>query len=182
VEVVPLDSLPLTDGVVVVRPFAAADAPVVADATRDDEIVRWTLTDEAMPADRIDQWIADAVGDLRDGTTMRLAIVDAAADAPVGQIGIAPDWQHEIGEIFYWMTAAARGRGLTTRAVRLVTAWGLGPLALARVEISVDSRNAPSLAVARAAGFVEEGRLRSAHVFKGERIDTVLFSRLPTDT
>ena len=164
-----------------VRPFTASDAPLIAAATRDVDILRWTLTDDAMPAERIERWLADAASELRDGATLRFAIVDTDADTAVGQIGLAPDWQHRIGEIFYWMIAAGRGRGLTARAVRLVSEWALGSARLARVEISVDPRNAASLAVARAAGFVEEGRLRSAHVFKGERVDTVMFSRLPTD-
>ena len=42
-----------------VRPFTASDAPLIAAATRDVDILRWTLTDEAMPAERIERWLAD---------------------------------------------------------------------------------------------------------------------------
>jgi RimJ/RimL family protein N-acetyltransferase len=181
VETIPLDAFPLSDGVVLIRPFVAADAPAIAEAAGDAEILRWTVTEEGLTPERVEPWIADATRELEDASNVRLAIVDAATGVPVGQVGLAPDWHHSIGEIFYWLAAPVRGRGLTTRAVRLLTAWAFATLGLARVEINVDPRNTPSLAVARAAGFVEEGLLRSAHVFKGERIDTVIFSRLPHD-
>lgn len=178
---IPLDRLPLTDGVVIVRAFGPSDAQAFAEASQDPEILRWTLTEEGLTAGRVAAWIEEVARDMDRGGTARLAIVDAATDAVVGQVGLSPEWNESTGELFYWLAAPARGRGLTARAVRLVAAWALAELGLARVAICVDSRNRPSLGVARTAGFVEEGMLRSAQRFKGERIDTVVFSRLPDD-
>jgi [ribosomal protein S5]-alanine N-acetyltransferase len=180
-ETIPRAAFPLSDGVVLVRPFVATDAPAIAQASHDADVLRWTMTEEALTPDRVAGWIAEADAELRDAQNVRLAIVDAVTGAPVGQIGLAPDWDHATGELFYWIAAPVRGRGWTARAVRLVTAWAFASLGLARVEISVDPRNQPSRAVAIAAGFVEEGLLRSAHVFKGERLDTIVYSRLPSD-
>jgi len=178
---IPLDRLPLTDGVVIVRALGPRDAEAVATASQDLEILRWTLTEEGLTTSRVQAWIDEVARDMDGGGTARLAIVDAATDAVVGQVGLAPEWNESTGQLFYWLAAHARGRGLTARAVRLVAAWALSELGLARVEICVDARNGPSLGVARSAGFVEEGVLRSAQRFKGERIDTVVFSRLPHD-
>ena len=178
---IPLNRLPLTDGVVMVRALDARDAQALATASQDPEILRWTLIEEGLTASRVQAWIDEVTRDMESGGTVRLAIVDGATDAVVGQVGLAPEWNESTGELFYWLAAPARGRRLTARAVRLVAAWALSELGMARVEICVDARNGPSLGVARAAGFVEEGMLRSAQRFKGERIDTVVFSRLPHD-
>ena len=84
-------------------------------------------------------------------------------------------------EIFYWVTAPARGRGLATRAAKLLSGWAFDVLDLARIEITVDPRNDTSQRVALAAGFTREGILRSYQRFKDGRMDAVMFSRLPTD-
>ena len=178
---IPLGRLPLSDGVVAVRPFTADDAEAIARASQDAEILRWTLTEEGLTAALVKAWIDDVAHEMSEGGNVRLAIAYAVSNAAVGQVGVAPDWSASTAELFYWLAAPARGRGLTARAVRLVTAWAFRELGLARVEIRVDVRNARSLRVARAAGFVEEGVSRSAQRFKGERIDTVVFSRLPND-
>jgi RimJ/RimL family protein N-acetyltransferase len=81
----------------------------------------------------------------------------------------------------YWTFAAFRGRGLATRAVRLVAAWAFAELGVARIELHIEPDNHASLAVARLAGFTREGVLRS-HASLGERrSDMVSWSRLPSD-
>ena len=47
----------------------------------------------------------------------------------------------------------ARGRGVATRAVRLVRDWAASELGLTTIELVIHEDNAPSHAVARAAGF-----------------------------
>ena len=61
------------------------------------------------------------------------------------------------GEIGYWVAREARGRGVATRAVRLACAWAASELGLTTLEIVVHEDNAPSLRVARAAGFTQAG-------------------------
>jgi RimJ/RimL family protein N-acetyltransferase len=39
----------------------------------------------------------------------------------------------------------------------------------------------PSQRVAERAGYVREGLLRSRHLLKGRRMDSVVYARLPTD-
>jgi RimJ/RimL family protein N-acetyltransferase len=57
------------------------------------------------------------------------------------------------------MVAEARGRGVATRAVRLLSDWAVRELGLTRVEILVHEDNAPSLRVAEKAGFRDTGEL-----------------------
>jgi RimJ/RimL family protein N-acetyltransferase len=62
-----------------------------------------------------------------------------------------------------------------------VSEWSFEQVGLARLEIYTDPANERSQRVALAAGFTREGLLRSRHVFKDGRMDSVLFARLPTD-
>jgi len=79
----------------------------------------------------------------------------------------------------YWLAPEARGRGVATRAVRLVAGWTFAELGLARLELTCGPENVASQRVAERCGFVREGVLRSHIRFKGGRRDTVVFSLLP---
>jgi len=71
-----------------------------------------------------------------------------------------------------------RRRGYAARALRLAAAWAFDELAIARLELYVDPDNIGSRAVARAAGFVEEGVLRSRLKISDVRRDAVLYAKL----
>lgn len=80
------------------------------------------------------------------------------------------------GEVGYWCHPDARGRGVTTAAVRLVVAHALAPaerggLGLERVVVRVASRNAASRAVAVRAGFREVGVDRGAERLRDGTVD-----------
>jgi RimJ/RimL family protein N-acetyltransferase len=88
-----------------------------------------------------------------------------------------------VGEIGYWARADARARGVTTRALVLLSRRALQRDGLARVQIRADIENHASCRVAEKAGFTREGVLRSAHwnARLGRRQDWALYSLLPTD-
>jgi RimJ/RimL family protein N-acetyltransferase len=79
----------------------------------------------------------------------------------------------------YWLAPAARGRGVASRAVRLLTGWAFDVLQLQRLELTCGPDNIGSQRVAERTGFTREGLLRSHMAFKGRRRDTLLFSLLP---
>ena len=74
---------------------------------------------------------------------------------------------------------AARGRGVATRAVRLIARWAFAELRLARLELTCAPDNDAAQRVAERCGFTREGVLRSHMPFKGGRRDTVVFGLLP---
>ena len=81
-------------------------------------------------------------------------------------------------EIGYSIAPWARGRGYATEAARALADWGLGHGA-PRVHLFADLRNAASLAVARRAGFTQEGTVRSCLEYRdGTRGDAALFGLL----
>ncbi len=182
-ERIPLDRLPLTDGVVSLRTFEISDAAAVAEACRDPEIPRWTFMTEGLTELQARDWIERAHDMWLRARAVRFAIVDSKSGELLGQVGIGHlNWEQQVGEVFYWIAAPARRRGVATRAVKVVTAWAFETLELARVELVVDPANEPSQRVAAAAGFTREGLLRSYQRFKDRRMDAVIFARLPGDT
>ena len=108
-------------------------------------------------------------------------VVEGPEGTGIGAAALMLRPQPGVGGIGYWLLAPARGRGLATRAVRLLSDWALGPCGLDRVEAWVEPDNATSVAVLTRVGFLREGRLRSFLVLGGERTDVEVFSRLRSD-
>ena len=97
----------------------------------------------------------------------------------VGSIGMGVN-ERNTGHIGYWCAPEARGRGVTTRALRLLCGHALEELRLERLELITDPENAASQRVAEKVGFRREGVLRSHLVHPdGRRRDSVMFSLLP---
>jgi RimJ/RimL family protein N-acetyltransferase len=85
------------------------------------------------------------------------------------------------GELGYVLAPDGRGRGLASRAVALLTAWGFDELALERIELRIDPRNVASERVAERAGYTQEGILRSVAFKEGRRTNVGIWSRLRAD-
>lgn len=81
------------------------------------------------------------------------------------------------GEIGYWLSRDAMGRGIMTRAVGVLELYGFDVLGLNRIEIHVDTENLPSQAVARRAGYAREGVLRKFMMLHGVPRDIVVFAK-----
>jgi RimJ/RimL family protein N-acetyltransferase len=106
-------------------------------------------------------------------------IADAQTDEFLGSIGTReisrPDGRWDIG---YFLAPEARGRGVMTRAVRMLTEWAFDNLPVDRLEITTEPANAASRAVAERAGYTFEGVLRSHTMIKGTRRDMAMYSLL----
>jgi RimJ/RimL family protein N-acetyltransferase len=165
--------------VVTLRPPREDDAPAVVAACQDPEIPRWTSVPSPYGEEEARQFVSQVVHG--DRMEMSLAVVDASDDAALlGMIGLrlpAP----EVGELGYWLAAEARGRGVATRAVRLLCTWAFGELPLARMQLHTLPGNRASERVAERAGFTREGLLRSFAEIKGRRVDITMFSLLPSE-
>lgn len=77
-----------------------------------------------------------------------------------------------------WLEPAAAGRGLATRAARVIIDWAVRERGMHRVEWLVSSANTPSINVARRLGMRRDGVLRESHLYRGERQDTEVWSVL----
>ena len=151
---------PLTDGVVTLRAKTGADADALTAACQDPEIPRWTRV--PVPYRRADAlaWIAGSELVLDAGVSIDWLAVDGE-DRLLASVAVMEiDRERGTGEIGYWVAREARGRGVATRAVRLVREWAASELGLTTLELVIHEDNAPSHAVARAAGFTETGERR----------------------
>ncbi len=94
---------------------------------------------------------------------------------------VSVDAQNLSGWFWYWMTADARGQGWMKRAAATVADWALSLRGLQRLELGHRVNNPASGAIARAAGFVQEGTERGKFLIDGARIDVDTYGRLRTD-
>jgi RimJ/RimL family protein N-acetyltransferase len=98
----------------------------------------------------------------------------------VGGIGLGVNAHGYRGSIGYWMAERARGQGICTRALRLLTRHALEDLRLQSVQLATDPDNVASQRVAEKVGFQREGVLRAHLRHPDGRIrDSVMFSLLP---
>jgi [ribosomal protein S5]-alanine N-acetyltransferase len=79
----------------------------------------------------------------------------------------------------YWLGQTHWGRGITSEALTLVTAWAWGALpGITRLWMPIYARNTASQAVARRAGYTLEGRQPLAILKAGHAIDGVTYGCL----
>ena len=118
-----------------------------------------------------------------DGTRDGYAIVDAETGDFLGIAGlVAVERDANQAEIGYVVAREARGRGIATRALRLVTDYALGDVGLERVQLLINADNEASIAVAGRCGYHREGVFRSLYMKPGRRADMVVYARLPGDS
>ena len=158
----------LEDDVVRLRRFEKSDVPAIVAACQDPEIPRWT----AVPSPYTD---ADALEWLESDEEETFAILDSVSDDLLGSIGVRSLDGGE-AEVGYWVKREARGRGVATRALALVSRWVLVERGIGRLRLRAEPGNVASQRVAEKAGFVKEGVQRSALEMKGERRDVVVYS------
>jgi RimJ/RimL family protein N-acetyltransferase len=117
----------------------------------------------------------------QQGHEIDLAVTEAdASEVMLGGVSLnGVDLARGSAAIGCWLSPEARGRGMASRAVRLLSGWAFADLQLARIELTCGSDNEASQRVAERCGFTREGLLRSHIAFKGGRRDTVVFGLLP---
>jgi RimJ/RimL family protein N-acetyltransferase len=171
---------PLTGATVMLRPVSADDHAAVYSACQNAEIQRWTSVPSPYSADAARSYIESSKQAWREGSTATFSILDDGSSEFLGLIDLRL-FDDAVAEVGYWVKAEARGRGVATEAVRLISRWALDQLGMARVQLGTHPENPASARVATKAGFQREGVLRSLREIKGERVDQVFFSLLPKD-
>lgn len=173
------ETLTLRDGTLTLRRLVRDDREAVHDACQDPEILRWTAFPDPFTRATAERLLEDADARWRDGTVLELAIVEGDRVIGATHLAFHDDWRASVA---YWVAAEARGRGVATRAARLLLAWAFDAFHdLVRVELWSIVGNEASDAVARRLGFAEEGILRSRLPVRGSLRDVRCFSLLRSD-
>jgi len=173
---------PLTDGVVLLRPWTEDDIGPATAAVQDPEIPRHTRVPENQTEAMTREFFEAQTPARKSGEAITFAITDAETGAYCGACSLLRlHWEEDRGEVGYYLAREARGRGFATRAVKLLAPWGIRTLGLGRIGLHADVDNPASQAVAERAGFTREGVARAFEERKGVRYDLVIFSLIASD-
>lgn len=177
----PLDLPVLTDGVVLLRPFADADAGALAEIWRDPVIrSRNTLpepTDEAAL-----KWIALSAARAAAGKAWEWAIVDLATDRVAGRRALKHiDWTDRRASAAAWVGPRFRGDHFAARSLRLAAGHAFAQ-GLVRIQGDCEVDNEAGFRSMVSAGMRHEGTLRAYFVTdSGEAVDEHVLGMLPAD-
>jgi RimJ/RimL family protein N-acetyltransferase len=171
---------PLSDGVVVLRPWRRADIDAIVELCSEELAARYTTVPSPYHRSDAEDWLAAQPARMRAGESAFFAITTADDDTAVGSIGVhvhAPG----LGEAGYILGAAHRGRGLMPRSVDLLAEWSFAELGIERLQLTTHLDNTSSQRVAEKCGFRREGVLRRYGLQRGQRVDLVMFAKLNSD-
>jgi RimJ/RimL family protein N-acetyltransferase len=166
---VPYDAaMEIRDDELVLRPIESRDAGAIAAGLNDADAVRF-LPSIPSPYTRADAeaWVQRCAEAWREAESYPFAIVDGASGELLGSIEL-----HRVpATVGYWVAAAARRRGIATRALRLVCEWWSDrPLRL-----TTHPENLASQRVAEKAGFRRIGTTTDHPVFRDGTSEAILF-------
>jgi RimJ/RimL family protein N-acetyltransferase len=169
----------LTDGTIVLRELREGDRADVLATMRDPLVVRW-LNMPTLPTDRDFDSLLRLVAEGRvSGERIDYTVTEDGEDRALGAV-IASRRHRDNYELAYLAGPGGRGRGVMTRAVRILCDW-LFAEGVGRIELRTHPSNEDSQRLAERCGFRPEGRERKSIWLHGRREDALLFSLLPED-
>lgn len=160
------------------REIVASDAPSLLAIHGDREAMKWFGTDPLADLGAAEKVIA-GFANMRTlpSPGVRWGLVHASpsrGSALLGTCGVFR-WNRGWRSCLtgYELARHAQGHGYMTEALRAVYAWAFDTMGVDRIEAQVHPLNTPSLVLLKKLGFVEEGLLREAGYWMGERRDLV---------
>jgi RimJ/RimL family protein N-acetyltransferase len=164
----------LSDGRVTLRAPVAADVDDYARSATDPDIIDFTHVPLDFGREGAMRFVDDAAAEWASGEKARFAI--SLTDVPsqlVGSISLVHlNWDTCTAEIGYWLLPEARGCGVATRSVRLVTAWAFDVVGLVELRAEVFDGNDASWQALMANGFRQVGHevIRHRGSQRGQRL------------
>ncbi|MFC4854780.1 GNAT family N-acetyltransferase [Actinophytocola glycyrrhizae] len=180
------DDVPtLTDGEITLRVHTLSDVDDVVVQCTDPESIRWTTV--PVPYQR-----ADAVGFVNEivpsgwltGKDLNFAIEAPHADGTrrfSGSIALRP-MEAGVAELAFGLHPGVRGRGVCSRAVKLILDWGFSRPDIELIVWYAHVGNWASWRVAWANGFSYDGKVAKFLLQRGERHDAWCGSLRADDT
>ncbi len=175
----------LTDGKIIVRTYREDDANALYEAARESisEVSVWLpWCHENYSIEESREFVSSRARAAKSDEWYSFATFEKDSGRFLGGVGLNFfNRVHQIANLGYWVRTSAIGRGVATRATRLVARFGFAQLGLHRIEILAAVDNIASQRVAEKVGAVREAVLRKRLLIRGESQDAVMFSLLPED-
>lgn len=176
----------LQDDRVVLRRYRREHAQQLFEAGRASvaEVGRWMRwCNDNLTLAQCERWLEAQVSAWDAGKAYEFAIFDRVAGHLVGSAGLnRVDSDAYLANLGYWVRSGEQGRGLATRAGRLLAAFGIEELGLRRIEIVAAVDNHASCRVAEKIGALREAILRKRVVIgDGSSVAAVMFSVIADD-
>jgi RimJ/RimL family protein N-acetyltransferase len=175
----------LADDTILLQPLERKDVPQITAAIRESipEIsawMGWCTPEYDETASRT--FIASVIAAWESGSQYVFAIRDHQTNRYLGTISLNHLHKtYRLANLGYWVRTSETGRGVATRAARLIARFGFEQLGLLRAEIVVAVGNQPSLRVAEKTGAKREGVLRNRLIIREKVLDGVMHSLTPQD-
>lgn len=185
-----LESPTITGERVVLRRMRESDLPGIVETRSDAVTQRWLqrARDEAPHSLASHaRFLDDALEQAAAGEAVHWAIADVGSDAYLGQVSLFGVHPAREAELAYWAHPAARGRGTTLEAARLMVRHCFieaedGGLGLRRLTANAAAGNEASHRLLQRIGFVRIGTERSSTLLPdGTWVDAILYDRLRGD-
>ena len=159
------------------REIVASDATALLAIHGDREAMKWFGTDPLADLEAAERVIAGFASMRQAPSGVRWGIVHADPARGGHLLGTCGVFRWNRGWrtclTGYELARHAQGQGYMAEALRAIYAWAFDRMEVDRIEAQVHPLNAPSLALLKKLGFVEEGLLREAGLWMGERRDLV---------
>jgi len=162
----------------ILRPFKRGDETSLVESINNEKIARntssipypYTMKDAK-------EWITEVEKEKKKRKKKRVAFAIDIKEKVIGGIGLSKIEGHK-AEIGYWLAEPYWGRGIMTKAVKLVTKFGFEKLGLRRIYGKVFPWNKASMRVLEKAGYKFEGILRKETIKDGKFFDAYLFAKV----
>ncbi|MBB2912929.1 RimJ/RimL family protein N-acetyltransferase [Streptosporangium becharense] len=143
----------LSEDGIVLREWEDGDLAAMAKLFDDPQVAHWTPLASPFDLEAARAYLKSAAQKRAAGERVQLAITVDGKE-PAGEVllmlnGADP----EVADLGYSVGAAWRGRGLASRALRMMTEFALGTAGLSRLLLKIEAENTASTGVARAAGY-----------------------------
>ncbi|WP_329155641.1 GNAT family N-acetyltransferase [Streptomyces anulatus] len=178
----PQPVLPVTDGGdgLLLRPWERTDAAAFLSAYRDEETRRWHTHRPSTEA-QVQEWFAGYRQDWEREKGCHWAVASDGGQV-LGRMALRGlDFDDGVANVAYWVLPAARGAGVASHALAVLSAWALDVVGFHRLELDHSTLNHVSCRVATKAGYRLEGTKRNAAVHDDGRHDMHLHARVRGD-
>jgi RimJ/RimL family protein N-acetyltransferase len=159
-------------------PLEPRHEPGIAALVQVEDVRTFTRVPSQPPPGFAAEWLARYEEAWLDGSRAGFAIESHDGEFLGLGLFVSIESEGQQGEIGYVVGPAARGRGVATRTLQLLTDWGFSELGMKRIELWIDTTNSCSVRVAKRAGYVLEGVLRSVWFKEDIRRDFGIWSRV----